>query len=244
MRSFLEVFFTRHYFQTQSSLINYMTSQDFLDIIRAGSLRILDIGSGPAVASLAITEMLVSILKHLKKLDDCPKGKVVNINYVLNDTSGICLGTGQRMLTNYFQMMNKHRTGIVHGRTISVQKAFPDNMNQLRRIEFNIGKYDIAILSYVISPLKEEKGFDHLIYGLSNIEKLCDHNGKILILQDRFQATLMRRLGKVICVSCHKEELTQQIYPNRNANKTYTYSYYHCLYQPTREIIFRKDFAA
>lgn len=45
MRAFLVKFFTRHYFQTQNSLIDYMTSQDFLDIVRTGHLRILDVGS-------------------------------------------------------------------------------------------------------------------------------------------------------------------------------------------------------
>ncbi|GAG15183.1 unnamed protein product, partial [marine sediment metagenome] len=98
MRAFLVKFFTRHYFQTQNSLIDYMTSQDFLDIVRFGHLRILDVGSGPAVASLAITDMLACILEYLNYIEEWPKDKTVKMTYVLNDTSGICLGTGQCML--------------------------------------------------------------------------------------------------------------------------------------------------
>ncbi len=67
MKAFLIKFFARHYLQTQNSLIEYFTSQDFHNIIRLGHLRILDIGSGPAVASLAITDMLASLVKHLKR---------------------------------------------------------------------------------------------------------------------------------------------------------------------------------
>jgi len=236
MRSFLEVFFTRHYFQIQSSLINYVVSQDFLDIIRAGRLRILDIGSGPAVASLAITDMLVYILKYLKNLDDWPKGKVIKVTYVLDDTSGICLGIGQRMLTDYFQISREYKTGVVHGRMISAQKAFPANMNQLRRIARNLGTYDIVTLSYVVVPLNEDDGLNNLVNGLLNTGRLCNPNARILIVQDRFSASLMRRISRAVGKTSHKEKLTQYIYPRRNANETYTYSYYSCLYAPMKEV--------
>jgi len=43
-----------------------MTSQDFLETIEDRHLRILDIGSGPAVTSLAITDMLTCVLRHLR----------------------------------------------------------------------------------------------------------------------------------------------------------------------------------
>jgi len=240
MRAFLDVFFTRHFFQTQNSLVNYMTSQDFLDIIASGHLRILDVGSGPAVASLAITDMLACILEHLEYIGEWPKGKTVKVTYVLNDTSGICLGTGQRMLTNYFRIRGGHTGRIINGRVISIQKAFLDNMNQLQRVKLNFGTYDLVIFSYVISPLNEDRGFNSLVNGLMNVEKLCSHNGRTLILQDRFNASLIRRISRAIDISSHKRELRQHVYPNRNTNQTYTYSYYHCLYAPTRERIVRQ----
>jgi len=104
MRAFLVKFFTRHYFQTQNSLIDYMTSQDFLDIIGSGYLRILDIGSGPAVASLAITDMLACIIRNLGYMGEWPKSRTVKITYVLNDISSICLAAGQQMLNNCFRI--------------------------------------------------------------------------------------------------------------------------------------------
>ncbi len=238
MRAFLVKFFTRHYFQTQNSLIDYMTSQDFLNIASSGHLRILDVGSGPAVTSLAITDMLSCILEHLEDLGEWPKGKIIKVTYVLNDTSGICLGTGQRMLTDYFRIRGGHTGRIINNdRIISVQKAFPGNMNQLRRARFNLGVYDIIIFSYVVSPLNENEGFNSLVNGLLSIEKLCSHNGRILILQDKFQTSLVRRMSKAIGISSNKQILTQYVYPKRNENETYTYTYYCCLYAPVREVI-------
>ena len=239
MRAFLDVFFTRHYFQTQRSLFDYMTSNEFLSILTSGKLQILDVGCGPAVASLAITDMLVCILEHLKDIGEWPKGKTVKMTYVLNDTSGICLGTGQRMLSDYFRVSGGYRRGVIHSRTISTQKAFPGNMNQLRRTKLNLGTYDMATFSYVVVPLNEDKGFNGLVNGLLDIEKLCSHNGRILILQDRFQAALVRRISRTIGISSHKGELTQNVYSSENTNETYTYSYYYCLYRPRGEATVR-----
>ncbi|MHC4541219.1 MAG: hypothetical protein ACYTEK_24650 [Planctomycetota bacterium] len=231
MRAFLVKFFARHYLQAQHSLIEYMTSQQFLDIARSGHLRILDVGSGPAVASLAITSMVACILGHLRDGGEHLQRKV-KVDYVLNDTSGICLGTGQRMLADYSRIVGRRNNGVIHNRTLSIQKPFPDNINQLERITLNLGTYDIAVFSYVISPLSEDKGFHTLLHGLSHTEELCTNQGRILILQDRFQETLVRQISESLGVSSQEKEVTQEIYPRRNANETYTYSYYRCLYIP------------
>jgi len=239
MRAFLVKFFTRHYFQIQNCLINYMTSQDFLDLIKLGYLRILDIGSGPAVASLAITDMLSCILKHLGYLGAWPKGKTIKVSYVLNDTSSICLDTGQRMLTDYFRNRRGSVREIINSKIINIQKAFPDNKNLLQQAGFNLTAYDMIVFSYVISPLNENLGFNKLVDGLLNTEKLCRHNGRILIVQDKFEASLMRRISRAIGTSSNKQVLTQYVYPKRNENEIYTYIYYCCLYAPTRKMVVR-----
>jgi len=241
MRAFLEVFFTRHYFQIQNSLITYMASQEFLDILMRGHMRILDIGSGPAVASLAITDILSCILEYLGHSGGQPRGKAVEVIYVLNDTSGICLGNGLGMLRDYLRVSRKHSGGAICNRMISIQGAFPGNINQLRRIACNLGPYDIATFSYVVVPLNEDSGLHSIAEGLLKVEELCNRTGRILILQDRFNVSLMRQLGKAIDVSSQKEELTQQVYPSRNANETYSYSYYNCLYSPNREMTAKQN---
>jgi len=234
MRAFLVKFFVRHYLQTQNSLLDYMTSQDFLETIKDRHLRILDIGSGPAVTSLAITDMLACVLRHLRDEWDRP-GKKVMVDYTLNDTSSFCLGTGQQMLTDYFRINTRRSSQIRHSQIFRLEKAFPKNINQLRRINRKRGTYDIATLSYVVSPLNENTSFKDLINGLLNVESLLSCNGRILIIQDKFQPAIMRQISKALGISRQKEESTQEVYPKRNTNETYTYSYYCCLYPPTRK---------
>jgi len=241
MRAFLDVFFTRHYFQVQDSLLDYMVSDEFMDSLAIGKLRILDVGCGPAVASLAITDMLGYILKYIRYMGGLPKVRFLNITCVLNDTSGICLGTGQRMLTDYFRVCRAYN---MKPRTICIQDPFPSNAKQLRRIRNNLGSYNMAVFSYVVVPVSEEEGFDDFVNGLWSIEEFSSTDGRILILQDKFQAALVRRMSGAIGVSAHKAKLTQAIYPQRNANESYTYSYYRCLYAPRNRGVVKKSSVA
>lgn len=243
MRAFLIKFFVRHYLQIQNSMLDYMTSQDFLETVSNRHLRILDIGSGPAVTSLAITDMLACVLKHLRDQGDRSGNKVI-VDYILNDISCFCLGTGQQMLTDYFRICTKRSSLITPGHTFRLEKAFPKNMNQLRRIKDKLGPYDITTLSYVVSPLNEDTSFKALIDGLLNLESLFSHNGRILILQDKFQPAIMGKISKTLGISRQKEESTQEVYPKRNINETYTYSYYSCLYPPSRNGLVRQKSVA
>ncbi|MBL7154643.1 MAG: hypothetical protein ISS79_13095 [Phycisphaerae bacterium] len=240
MRAFLEVFFARHFFQVQNSLVKYLLSEDGLSTLKEGHLRILDIGSGPAVASLAITETVAHIVRHLVNSSVWRGNKKIQMTYVLNDTEGICLGVAQAMLDGYFKMASEHKKWITRVKTLTTQRAFPDNVNQLRRIAGNIGGYDVAVFSYVLTPLKEDAGLTALAMGLSDVESLCSGKGRVLILQDRFKAPLMRKVAGLIGRSSRKEELTQRTGHTRNENDTYTYSYYTCLYSPRRHEAVRK----
>ena len=232
MRAFLKVFFSRHYFQVQNSLIDYIIPEDFLDAVGSGHLRILDVGSGPAVASLAITALLRCVLEGVIHLGYWPKARVVKVTYLLNDISPICLGTGQRMLADYFSLSTSSGSPVAHNLTISMREAFPDNMYKIRWIARSLGGYDMTVLSYVVMPLGEDSGLNALANGLLSIEQLCSGTGRILLVQDKYNESFMRRLGKAIGVSVHKQELTQEIYPDRNSYETYTYTYYSCLYGP------------
>lgn len=232
MRAFLEVFFTRHYFQVQNSLLDYITSDDFLDVLVTGQLQILDIGCGPAVASLAITNMVLCLLKNLKETGGWQLSREIKINYLLNDPDGFCLGTAQNMLSDYFQLNQKNMGGVVCSHVISIQKAFPDNMNQLRRIKLNLGTYDITVFSYVVVPLSEDNEQSSIAKGLLEVEALCSNNGRLLILQDKFQEALIRQIGREIENPSNKQTLTQEIFPKRNEKETHTYTYYQCLYAP------------
>ncbi|UCF00081.1 MAG: hypothetical protein JSV82_03165 [Planctomycetota bacterium] len=54
----------------------------------------------------------------------------------------------------------------------------------------------------------------------------------------------MRRIGKTIGVSTHKEKLTQQVYPDKNTSGTHTYTYYSCLYNPDSRNAIRQNYVA
>jgi len=97
MRAFLEIFFSRHYFQIQDSLLDYIESEDFDSILEGGEIRILDIGCGPAVGVLAVTDIVMSILEDQKQFETTSRSICLcSKRYI-----GICLSTGQRMLNEY-----------------------------------------------------------------------------------------------------------------------------------------------
>ena len=228
MRAFLDTFFARHYFQVQDSLLECMTSDEFLNL--------LDIGSGPAVASLAITDMLACMLRHLEGISLQAYAKEIRMRYVLNDTVGICLGVGRQMLENYFRLNRQHGQSHQDG-MFAIEKGFPSNMIQLKRLHENIGSYDITNFSYVVNPLNEEEGLKNLSAGLLQVEKLCSANGRILILQDRFSVSLMRRIVRAIGQSCRKRVLSQHVYSTGNSKAIYSYLYYCCLFAPSKSNI-------
>jgi len=244
MKAFLIKFFARHYLQTQNSLVEYVTSQDFHNIVRLGNLRILDIGSGPAVASLAITDMIFSLVKRLKNKEIWPRSKRVKIDYILNDTSSICTGIGVHMLNHYYHSIQKSNRDIILGQKICIQKCFPDNLKQLQRIRFNLGRYDIVVFSYVLSPLNEEIEFNKLILGLFNLEKLCNYSGRILILQDKYRTGLVQRISRAIGINSNFEKSIQEIYPKRDMSDAYPYWYYCFLYIPTKRMMIRQNVVA
>jgi ribosomal protein RSM22 (predicted rRNA methylase) len=236
MRAFLDTFFARHYFQVQDSLLEYMTSEEFLNLLDNRELNVLDIGSGPAVASLAITDMLACMLRHLEGISLQAYAKEIGMRYVLNDTAGICLGVGWQMLENYFRLNRQH--GQLHqDGMFAIEKGFPSNMIQLKRLHENIGPYDITNFSYVVNPLNEEEGLKNLSAGLLQVEKLCSANGRILILQDRFSVSLMRRIVRAIGQSCRKRVLSQHVYSTGNSKAIYSYLYYCCLFAPSKSNI-------
>jgi len=228
MRAFLEVFFSRHYFQVQNSLLDYAESEDFDGILDGGEIRILDIGCGPAVGVLAVTDIIMYILENQNSSWLRP----IRFVYVLNDTSGICLATGQRMLNEYFDLCKAQTMRVGEHRILTITNDFPDNVNRLERIMKNYGVYHLAMFSYVIRPLADENGTSGLTNEIVGTENLCDPRGRILILQDQYRETLMRALGRQIDAPIENKELTQEIFPKRGTTDTYTYSYYQCLYKP------------
>lgn len=148
------------------------------------------------------------------------------------------------MLADYFRILGGKNRAIVRESTIGIQRAFPDNMNQICRIMLNSGFFDIIILSYVVSPLDEHAGLEGLFAGLRNLETLCSRRGRILILQDKYETKLMGQIGRAIGKPSRRKESRQEIFPIRNILEAYTYSYFSFLYSPLDKVITRKSRSA
>lgn len=234
MRVFLQKFFVRHYLQIQDSLLDFITSEESVNILQGGKLQILDVGSGPAVASLAITDLLLSVLDILYSQSKFLWHSQIDITYILNDPENICLGTGKQMLNGYLSG-NQNTKRHFNERIITVEKPFPDNIGQLSRISNNIGEYNIVCMSYVIIPMYEDKGIPLITKGVNSLIPCCNSENRILITQDRFREMLIRRVAKELHVRCEKSNITQKVYDQENKNNVYTYTYYRSLFH-TREI--------
>ncbi len=236
MRAFFETFFARHYFQVQNSLLNYMTSDEFAGSLRAGKLNILDIGCGPAVASLAITDLLGCIFRHLTNAEQMRKSRKLRVNYTLNDTEGVCLGIAQELIRDYFRLNVLFDKNLCHERTFVIQKDFPENLIQLKRICEHVGFYDLIILSYVINPLNEEIGPEGIAHEIEQLELMCDISGRILVVQDKFSVSLIRKVSKYLGESVHTDVIRQKVYSVVNNCDEYAYKYHYCLLQPNNNL--------
>ena len=231
MRAFLRTFFTRHLCELQNSLVGYIATADFCETKQSGSLRILDIGSGPAVASLALTDMT----GRLAQIAEGVVGRwstVAQSIHVLNDTSPVCLAVGRHMLSQHLRQRGTCAVPLSHDKIFTVLAPFPRNMRQIRRLASAVGGYDMIFLSYMMHPLTESCRLPDIVRGVNALESLCRPTGRILILQDRFQEALLRHIARMLGVECHEQTVTQEIYPRRGENETYTYTYYDCLFRP------------
>lgn len=235
MRAFLQVFFTRHLLQIHNSIIGYLGSVDLQEAVRSHPLRVLDIGSGPAVASLAIMDLLRHTLCAAESpgIPLCPP--VFRMVHVLNDTSPICLTTGTRMLADYFQYGRERGSLVSDSRVFTLRTGFPGNVSEIHRLAFALGGYDLILLSYAMNPLVEGCGLRSLVTGVRALERLCTPNGRVLIIQDKFQEPLVRAVARALGVQHRKQILTQEIYPSRGSHDIYTYTYYESLYVPRRK---------
>lgn len=142
------------------------------------------------------------------------------------------MGMGQELLRNYFSLNIRENTMLFHERTISLQTGFPASMNQLRRIYRHFGPYNFVNFCYVINPLNEQIGSSKIIDGIKQIEVQTSPMGRVLILQDRFSESLIKRISRGLNESCQESELTQVLYPKTDEKRIYTYSYRYCIFAP------------
>ena len=238
MYAFLSTFFTRHLFQAQRSLVDYVATPDFQKATRFGPLRMLDIGAGPAVASLAMLDVVHRVASR-ENPQVSTHARRAGIVHVLNDTSPICLATGKRMLAACGQSWTDAGLGVLANRVFTLPTAFPNNMPGIRRLASLVDGYDLIILSYVLSPLTDDCDSRTVVAAIETLEGLCRSHGRILVIQDKIQEPLIGRLAQRLDIEYGEQTVTQEIYPPRGPNQRYTYTYCDCLYAPRRSAVDR-----
>jgi ribosomal protein RSM22 (predicted rRNA methylase) len=232
IRAFLSTFFTRHLFQLQNSLLDYMASRTFSGTREVDSLRILDVGSGPAAASLALMDTAESLRGTGMGADFQHEALLSRTVHVLNDISAVCRATGKHMRAEYLRRKQNHPFTLGGPRIFTLPSPFPGNLHQLRRMASALGGYDIVFLSYVVHPLTETCGLQGLAQTVRTLGDSCRPTVRVLIIQDKFQEPVLRELAHILGVDCCEQTISQEIYPPRGENDTYIYAYYDCLYMP------------
>lgn len=216
MSAFLGALFARHFFQAQDSLLQEAVLSRLLKSTESRHLVIADIGSGPAVASLATLD----VLSAMNALGMLPP---VSVTTVLNDTSAICLKTGRQMIDDYAR---KCRSAFPTVDVQTLDVPFPKSLPQLRRSAGRYGELNLAFLSYVLVPLKDDLKHSEMAESVNAIQQYASEDSTTLILQDKFHESLIRALGSNLKATTEKGQLQQTVYDEDNANDVHTYTYY------------------
>jgi len=226
LRVFLNAFFARHFFQVQDTILQTDVFERFLSVIRRGNLRIADIGCGPAVASLAILDVITAINQSIKL-------PIIRTSVVLNDISGVSLHAGQRMLRLLTKRSNNY---VALTDIISVDTPFPKSLTQLRRVAAMMGPHDLCCMSYVLDLLKEELTHSEIQNNIQELLRYCSANASCVVLQDRFHESILRQAARLQDVSSHKATLRQKVYDKENSYAEHTYTFFRTIVAPQTPI--------
>ena len=95
VRAFLNSLFARHFFQVQDSLLEFASDLVTGRPIERAAYCFADVGSGPAVASLALVDLL-DCIKDVRPEQETTRVAPIRMLVVLNDVSEPCLKVRQR----------------------------------------------------------------------------------------------------------------------------------------------------
>ena len=197
------------------------------DVRGSGSLCFADIGSGPAVASLALIDMLDCIGELGLQAHKIAKHPI-RMSVVLNDISESCLQVGRDMLITYARQA---KTRLSLERIVPVSVPFPKSNAQLCRIARLIKPYDLSCLSYAMVPVDEQSGHQALCQGIDQLADACrGADGRILLLQDKFHESMLRKVCRAIGAQLQEAQVKQKVYDSQNENSEHTYTFFRSIH--------------
>ena len=223
LRGFLDRLFARHFFQVQNAILQQDTFERLVSAVQRRNITVADIGCGPAVASMAILNLVSNVC--------CKLNRNIHVNIILNDISVEALAVGRKMLDTYA----KHLYGISGLKFLVLDTPFPDSMIQLRRISNMLDPYDICCLPYVLDLVKEDSSYENIRQRLEMLAGFCKPTGFILNLQDKFRESFARRIGHLLKASVNKLNLRQKIYDSTNSCDEYSYDYFRIAFFPDQK---------
>lgn len=222
LRAFVEALFARHYFQVQDSLIQYFASPAFESVAHRGFMHVADIGSGPAVASLAVVGLASTALEAMVTTGLIRGKGSITVHCVINDTSEVCLNEGLALLKKS-DGLRAERVSI--RRILPLSTSFPGSLTQLSRIARMTVPYDICCMGYLLVPLSELVGIDGAVASIRALSQTGNPDGQLLVTQDKFHQDLHRRICCSAGLPAEMAELKQRVYDSDNQNSEQTYTY-------------------
>jgi ribosomal protein RSM22 (predicted rRNA methylase) len=230
MRSFLDRFFVRHYFQIQNAIVEHFLSGPAIEQMNHGRFQVLDIGSGPAVGILAVTE-IIKILTRAGKIIHTP----VQLEYTCVEPSEICRRMGLKMANRYFARLHFENKNRIQVGLSDISVPFPDCLDGIKQSNRNQAGFQLIVLSYVLNPLFDAYHTDEIQGGMEQLKSLLTVGGKILVVQDQFSEDRINMIASMLGVQVEEQEVTQRIYSNYTERKIQTYRYYTCRFGVTQK---------
>lgn len=229
MRSFLDRFFVRHYFQIQNAVAEDIFSEYAIGQTSYNRFRVLDIGSGPAVGVLATIEIFKAMARegHIIRTP-------LQLEFVCIEPSEICRSMGLKMENRYFTHLhfenkNEFRVGLS-----DISTPFPDCLDELNSSRQNKAGFQLILLSYVLNPLFDACRIEDIQNGIEQLKSMLAPHGKILVIQDRFSGDRVKIAASLLDAEIEEQEITQKTYSTDIEREVQTYHYYVCRFEATR----------
>jgi len=232
VRAFLDSLFARHFFQVQDSLLAFVLHLVASQPMEHGTVCFADVGSGPAVASLALMDLL-NCVQEIQEEHRAGRQRRIGISVALNDISEPCLNVGLDLLAAYSRAA---RSRLFLERIIPVSVPFPESNTQLRRIAQLTQPYDLCCLSYALAPLKDQSDCNAISQGISRLAEACRYaNGRIVVIQDKFHESLLSQVCRNLGSVPQEVQIKQAVYDPQNQNTEHTYTFFRSIYPDSKK---------
>ena len=208
--------FARHLIQVQNSLLQEGLLAKLMEALKWGRVAILDTGSGPAVASLAVLDLLGVMLRICQM-------PPVSVEIALNDVSAVCLEAGERLVQAYLRRPGAPFRSVT---VRSLGRGFPDSLAEIREFAVASGGLDVLLLSYVLVPLKRKMTHRSIQQAVDILLEHGSSSGLGLILQDKFNESLARTVGRNLQLSTRKASVRQAVDKEKLGREVQTYTYF------------------